>query len=191
MDENREIITSEIIKVILDWSVFPKQYSGGLISNLLSRNEPIVDCDGAVIVERGYGTNKEYNLVNLEMPSAFESAIIYGGDNIHRNENNEYFIINLSRIPADIQTLVFTLDIFKNKCAPNAFGKLELLSIRILKEGKDEELCRYDSRISSFSKARAFSIGALHRKENGWVFTPEERGFQATSYEMLMEEFRQ
>ena len=188
---NGEMITSKKIKVILDWSVFHKQYSGGLIGNLLSREESIVDCDGAIIVEQGTGNHKQYSLVNLETPTAFNAAIVYGGDNIHRNVNNEFFTIDMDRIPADIQRLVFTLDIFKNTSVPNVFGKLELISIRVLNDETGKELCRYDSGITSSSKVRAFSVGALNRTENGWLFTPEESGFKAMSYEMLLDEFVQ
>lgn len=187
---NGKMITRKIITVILDWSVFPRQYSGGLISHLLSKNESIVDCDGAIIVEQGIGNNKQYSLVNLETPIAFNAAIIHGGDNIHRKANSEFFTIDLDRIPADIQRLVFTLDVFKNKNVPKVFGKLELISICILDDETGEELCRYDSGISSSSRGQVFSIGSLNKIDNGWLFAPEESGFKAISYEMLLDEFR-
>ena len=75
----------------------------------------------------------------------------------------------LSKVPADVQKVVFTVTIYEHAARNQNFGMVSNAYIRVLDQGNGSEIARYDLSEDA-STVTAMIFGELYRHNGEWKF---------------------
>ena len=156
------------IMVGLGWDV--NQYDSGADFDL--------DAAAFMLGENGKcPTEKEFIFYGtLEHTSG---ALKHMGDNLtgEGEGDDEQIEVDLSKIPANIMKVAFTVTIYDADVRRQNFGQVSHAFIRIVDETTGQELIRYDLG-EDFSIETAVVVGDLYRNNGAWKFNAIGSGFQ-------------
>ena len=112
---------------------------------------------------------------NLNHPSG---AISHLGDNLTGagDGDDEQIKIDLSKVPANIEKIAFTVTIYDADSRRQNFGQVSNAYIRILDEVTGAEIIRYDLG-EDFSIETAVVVGELYKHAGEWKFNAIGSGF--------------
>lgn len=137
-----------------------------------------LDASAFMVGENGKcPTEKEFVFYgNLEHPS---KAVQHMGDNLtgEGEGDDEQIQIDLTKIPANISKIAFTVTIYEAEVRRQNFGQVSNSFIRIVDEATNTELIRYDLG-EDFSIETAMVVGELYRHNGEWKFNAIGSGFQ-------------
>lgn len=122
-------------------------------------------------------TEKEFIFYgNLKHSSA---SVEHMGDNLtgEGDGDDEEIVIDLNKIPSNIEKIAFTVTIYDSETRNQNFGQVSNSYIRIVNNDTNEELIRYDLE-EDFSIETAIVVGELYRKNGEWKFNAIGSGFQ-------------
>jgi len=113
---------------------------------------------------------------NLNHPSG---AVSHCGDNLTGagEGDDEQIRIDLSKVPAEITKIDFTVTIHEAEARRQNFGQVNNSFIRIYNEETGEEILRYDLG-EDFSIETAAVFGELYKHGNEWKFNAIGSGYQ-------------
>ena len=113
---------------------------------------------------------------NLMHPSG---AVQHLGDNLTGagDGDDEQIKVDLSKIPANITKIAFTVTIYDAETRRQNFGQVNNAFVRIVDEAKNEEMLRYDLG-EDFSIETAAVFGELYKHNNEWKFNAIGSGYQ-------------
>lgn len=113
---------------------------------------------------------------NLAHPSG---SVQHMGDNLTGagDGDDEQIKIDLSKIPANITRIAFTVTIYEPEKRQQNFGQVNNAFIRIYNEQTGEEMLRYDLG-EDFSIETAAVFGELYKNNDEWKFNAIGSGFQ-------------
>ena len=113
---------------------------------------------------------------NLVHPSG---AVQHMGDNLTGagDGDDEQIKIDLSKIPANITKIAFTVTIYDAEARHQNFGQVSNSYIRLVDEANNVELIHYDLG-EDFSIETAVVVGELYRHNGEWKFNAIGSGFQ-------------
>ena len=138
------------------------------------------DLDAAAFMVGANGkcpTDKEFIFYsNLNHVS---ESVQHLGDNLtgDGDGDDEQIKIDLSKIPANISKIAFTVTIYDAEVRRQNFGQVNNAFIRIVDEVTNTELIRYDLG-EDFSIETAVVVGELYRYNSEWKFNAIGSGFQ-------------
>ena len=95
-----------------------------------------------------------------------------GGDG-----DDEQIMVDLSKVPANIERIAFTCTIYDADARGQNFGQVNNAYIHLLNQATGEELVRYDLG-EDFSIETAVVVGELYRNNGEWKFNAIGSGFQ-------------
>ena len=155
------------VQIGLGWDV--NKYDGGSAFHLdaaaflLNSNEKVRDQGDFIF----YG--------NLSHASG---AVVHAGDNLTGggDGDDEQIMIDLSKVPADVQKIDFTVTIYQAEERRQNFGQVSNAYIRVM-DDSCKELIRYDLG-EDFSIETAVVVGELYRNGSEWKFNAIGSGFQ-------------
>ena len=106
-------------------------------------------------------------------------AVKHMGDNLtgEGDGDDEQIQVDLSKIPANISKVAFTVTIYDADKRSQNFGQVSNAFIRIVDESTGTELIRYDLG-EDFSIETAVVVGELYRHSGEWKFNAIGSGFQ-------------
>lgn len=122
-------------------------------------------------------TEKEFIFYgNLEHNSR---ALKHMGDNLtgEGEGDDEQIQVDLTKIPANVQKIAFTVTIYEAEERRQNFGQVSNAFIRIVDEATNTELIHYDLG-EDFSIETAVVVGELYRHNGEWKFNAIGSGFQ-------------
>ena len=101
------------------------------------------------------------------------------GDNLTGagDGDDEQIKVDLSKIPANVERISFTVSIYDADQRRQNFGQVSNAYIRIIDEGNHQELIRYDLG-EDFSIETAVVVGEIYKNNNEWKFNAIGSGFQ-------------
>ena len=104
-------------------------------------------------------------------------AVTHTGDNLtgEGDGDDEQIIVELSRVPADINKLVVCVDIYQASKRDQDFGQVENAFVRICDANNGTEVLRYDL-TENYSGFRGMIFGEIYRHNNEWKFNPIGQG---------------
>lgn len=91
--------------------------------------------------------------------------------------DDEQIKIDLSKVPANIMKIAFTVTIYEPEARGQNFGQVNNAFIRIYNEQTGEELMRYDLG-EDFSIETAAVFGELYKHNGEWKFNAIGSGYQ-------------
>lgn len=156
-----------------------------------------------ILIGLGWDTNKYDGGFDFDLDSSVfllgaDSKVTDGGDFIffnnlkhssgsveHLGDNltgagdgdDEEIKIDLSKVPANIEKIVFTVTIYDADVRKQNFGQVENAFIRVFDELNGKELIRYDLD-EDFSIETAVIVGELYRNKGEWKFNAVGSGFE-------------
>lgn len=106
-------------------------------------------------------------------------AVKHLGDNLtgEGDGDDEQIQIDLSKIPANVSKIAFTVTIYDAETRRQNFGQVSNAFIRIVDEATGTELIRYDLG-EDFSIETAVVVGELYKNNGEWKFNAIGSGFQ-------------
>ena len=112
---------------------------------------------------------------NLSHPSG---AITHLGDNLTGagDGDDEQIKIDLSKVPAEITKIAFTVTIYEAEARRQNFGQVSNAYIRIVDEVTNTEIIRFDLG-EDFSIETAVVVGELYKHNGEWKFNAIGSGF--------------
>lgn len=138
------------------------------------------DLDAAAFLIDAAGkcpTDKEFVFYgNLTHSSG---AVNHMGDNLTGDGegDDEQIQIDLSKVPANIEKIAFTVTIYEAEARHQNFGQVSNAFIRLVDESNGTELIRYDLG-EDFSIETAVVVGELYRNNGEWKSNAIGSGFQ-------------
>ncbi len=113
---------------------------------------------------------------NLAHPSG---SVQHMGDNLTGagDGDDEQIRIDLSKVPANITKIAFTVTIYESEARWQNFGQVNNAFIRIYNEENGEEMLRYDLG-EDFSIETAAVFGELYKNGAEWKFNAIGSGYQ-------------
>lgn len=156
-----------------------------------------------ILIGLGWDTNKYDGGSDFDLDSSVfllgaDSKVTDGGDFIffnnlkhasgsveHLGDNltgagdgdDEEIKIDLSKVPANIEKIAFTVTIYEADARKQNFGQVENAFIRVFDEQNGKELIRYDLD-EDFSIETAVIVGELYRNKGEWKLNAVGSGFE-------------
>ena len=130
------------------------------------------DLDAAAFMLGANGkcpTEKEFIFYgNLKHAS---ESVVHMGDNLtgEGDGDDEQIMIDLLKIPANIERIAFTVTIYDAEARRQNFGQVSNSYIRLVDESNEVELIHYDLG-EDFSIETAVVVGELYRHNGEWKF---------------------
>lgn len=156
------------LMVGLGWDT--NKYDGGTAFDL--------DASAFLVTETGkVGVDADFVFYgNLKHASA---GVEHMGDNLtgEGEGDDEQVMVDLTKIPANIQKIAFTVTIYDYEARRQNFGQVSNSFIRIVDDSNGTELIRYDLG-EDFSIETAVVVGELYRHGSEWKFNAIGSGFQ-------------
>ena len=111
--------------------------------------------------------------------SHVSESVNHMGDNLTGagDGDDEQIQIDLSKVPANIERIAFTVTIYEAEARRQNFGQVNNAFVRIFDEQNGEELLRYDLG-EDFSIETAAVFGELYKNGNEWKFNAIGSGYQ-------------
>ena len=122
-------------------------------------------------------TDKEFVFYGNLKPAS--GSVNHMGDNLtgEGDGDDEQIQIDLSKVPANIEKIAFTVTIYDAETRHQNFGQVSNAFIRLVDEATNAELIRYDLG-EDFSIETAVVVGELYRNNGEWKFNAIGSGFQ-------------
>lgn len=155
------------IMVGLGWDV--NQYDGGADFDL--------DASAFLLGENGK-VAKDEDFIFYGNLAHESQAVVHQGDNLtgEGDGDDEQIEVDLSKVPAGISRIAFTVTIYDAETRKQNFGQVSNAFIRIVDEISGTEIIRYDLG-EDFSIETALVVGELYRHGNEWKFNAIGSGF--------------
>lgn len=105
-------------------------------------------------------------------------AVVHTGDNLtgEGDGDDEVIKVDLSKVPANISKIDFTVTIYDAESRGQNFGQVSNAYIRVVDETTGTELIRYDLG-EDFSIETAVVVGEMYRNNGEWKFNAIGSGF--------------
>ncbi len=122
-------------------------------------------------------TENEFVFYNNLIHSS--ESVKHMGDNLtgEGEGDDEQILVDLTKIPANISKIAFTVTIHDAAARKQNFGQVSNSFIRIVDNSNDKELIRYDLG-EDFSIETAVVVGELYKYNGEWKFNAVGSGFQ-------------
>ncbi|WP_438313459.1 TerD family protein [Sporosarcina sp. FA9] len=162
----------EKITVGLGWDPI-EQKSKGLLGGLFGGggSGSNMDIDASVIMlEDDKFLNKE-NLIYFGNLKSKCGSIAHTGDNTtgEGDGDDEQVIVDLKRIPANINKLVFVVNIYDCVKRKQDFGQVENAFIRVMNSSNNEELLKFNLS-ESYAGSTSLIVAEIYRHGSDWKF---------------------
>ncbi len=117
-----------------------------------------------------------YNNAKSPDPSA---SVEYMGDNRTGagEGDDEVVLVNLTKVPDDVQKLVFTVTIYEADKRSQNFGQVDNAYVRLVDVKTKKEVLRYDL-AEDYSIETALIMAELYRKDGTWRMSAIGSGYQ-------------
>jgi len=165
---------------------------GGFFGKLLGGGSKVeIDCDASVLLLNDNGKiSKKENIVyfgNLKSPCG---SVQHLGDNLTGagDGDDEQVIVQLNKVPADVQRLVFVVNIYDSQKRKQDFGMIQNAFIRVA-DKNGQELARYNL-TDNYAGKTALLVGEVYRRQGDWKFAALGEGTHDASLSELIAKYR-
>ncbi|WP_160721189.1 TerD family protein [Bacillus sp. USDA818B3_A] len=173
------------IMVGLGWDPVQSSGGGGFLGGLFGGggNSANVDCDASVIM---LGANDKLqnnkDVIYFGNLRSNDGSVQHSGDNLtgDGDGDDEQIMIDLSRVPANIQKLVFVVNIYDCVKRKQHFGMIKNAFIRVVNPNSNQELLHYNL-TDNYSGLTCLVTGEIYRHGNEWKFAAIGSGTNAAS----------
>ena len=181
------------IMIGLGWDVAKKK--GGFFSSLLSSfsiADSDIDCDASVFLcKNGKLVDEKEDIISYKHLTHSSGAVRHMGDNLtgEGDGDDEQIVVDLTKVPAEYDRLVFVVNIFMAEMRSQHFGMIDNAFIRICDE-KNQEFCRYDMVGKEYENMTALIFGEVYKHNGAWKFNAIGQATKDDDISSLARRFR-
>lgn len=158
-----------LVKVIVGLGWDTNKYSGG--------NDFDLDASAFLLNETGKaGGIQDFIFYNNLIGG--DGSVTHTGDNLtgDGDGDDEQLIVDLSKVPAKVAKIAFTVTIHDAQQRAQNFGQVSNAYVRLVNEQNNQEVVRYDLG-EDFSVETALVVCELYRNNGEWKFNAIGSGF--------------
>ncbi len=173
----------------LGWDV-AKRSGGGLFSAFSNTQD--CDLDASVICLNGESKIKDKaNVVYFGNLSHKSGAITHLGDNLTGagDGDDEQIIVDLAKIPQDIQRLVFTVNIYQSKTRNQDFSLVKNAFVRLVNAANNQELARYNLSGTEYKGMTGMIMAEIYNHNNEWKLAAIGNGVKTDGLHELIQTY--
>jgi tellurium resistance protein TerD len=169
-------------KIIVGLGWDPVKQGGGFLGGLFGGAAPEVDCDASVIM---LGENdklaRREDLVYFGNLKHNSGSVQHMGDNLTGggDGDDEQIMITLSKVPQEIQKLVFVVNIYDCIKRKQDFGQIQNAFIRIFNSANNQEFLKFNL-TDNYAGKTALLVGEVYRNNGEWKFAAIGEGLVST-----------
>ena len=121
-------------------------------------------------------TDSDFIFYNNKVSS--DGSVVHQGDNTSGagEGDDELVSIDLTKVPADVHKVAFTVTIHDGEARRQNFGQVSNAYIRVMNKADGKEIARYDLS-EDYSVETALTFGELYRHGAEWKFKAIGQGF--------------
>lgn len=122
---------------------------------------------------------------NLTSPDS-DQSVKHMGDNLTGlgEGDDEAIIIDLRKVPSEVQKIVFTVTIYDSQKRGQNFGQVQNPYVRLVNVESKEEVLRYDL-AEDYSVETAMILAELYRKDGEWRMSAVGSGYEGGLQSLL------
>ena len=149
-----------------------------------------IDCDASAILCRNGKFCGKKDLVYFGHLKHNSNAIIHCGDNLtgDGDGDDEQILMDLAKLPSDVDRIIFTVNIFRGKSRGQTFDKIENAFIRVVDQSDNTELVHYNLG-KEFSGMYSVVAGEIYLHNGEWRFSAVGEGSKIDRIEELANKF--
>jgi len=139
---------------------------------------PAFDLDGSAFMLKGNAVRNDKDFIFYGNLAAVDGSVIHSGDNRTGDAagDDETISIDLTKIPADVDRIAFSVTIHDGEKLKQNFGMVSKAYIRVVDANDKAELVRYDLSEDG-STETAMIFGEVYRNGTDWKFRAVGQGF--------------
>ena len=162
------VLDSGLKKVVVGLGWDPRQDVGSAFD--LDASAFLLGANGKT---RGDGDFVFFNQLKSQCGS-----VEHQGDNLtgDGDGDDEQIVVDLTKVPDDVERIVFTVTIFKARERGQNFGMVQNAFIRIVDSSTEEEILRFELSEDACVNA-ALVFGELYRRAGVWKFRALGQGY--------------
>lgn len=163
----------------LGWDAVKK---GGMLGGLFGGGNDSIDLDASCVLFDE--NNKIIDTVWFRQLKSKDGSIVHTGDNLtgEGEGDDEQIIVDLSKVPANVKALVFTVNSFTGQ----TFDSIESAYCRMVDSSNNKEIARYT--LSGKGSHSAQIMAKLYRHGDEWkMHAIGEHGFGRTIESLVPE----
>lgn len=163
----------EKITVGLGWDPIQKK-AGGLLGGLFGgggNGGSNMDIDASVIMLQDDKFVGKDNLVYFGNLKSECGSVMHAGDNTTGagDGDDEQVIVDLKKVPANVNKLVFVVNIYDCVKRKQDFGQVENAFIRVMNSANNEELMKFNLS-ENYAGSTSLTVGEIYRHGSEWKF---------------------
>ncbi|MBR0225710.1 MAG: TerD family protein [Thermoguttaceae bacterium] len=145
------------------------------------RVEPGIEFDldaSAFLLGADSKVRGESDFIFYNHPQSACGSVVSSGDNRtgEGDGDDETILVDLSRVPADVERIVFTATIYEAIERNQNFGMVDSAFIRLVDDSNGEEQIRFELTEDACINS-ALVFGELYRRNGAWKFRALGQGF--------------
>ncbi|AOZ88400.1 stress protein [Bacillus xiamenensis] len=164
------------ILVGLGWD--PVSQGGGFLGKLFGGGGGAdIDCDASVLMLKNDKFTENKDLIYFGNLKSKCGSVEHTGDNLtgEGDGDDEQVLVNLSKVPGNVNKLVFVVNIYDALRRNQHFGMIQNAYIRIVDRSNNQELVKYNLK-DEYAGKTSLIVGELYRHENEWKFAAVGNG---------------
>jgi stress response protein SCP2 len=180
------------ILVGLGWDPVQSGGGGKLFGSLFGGGGTAnVDCDASVIM---LGANDRLqnnkDVIYFGNLKSNDGSVQHSGDNLtgDGDGDDEQIVVDLSRVPASIQKLVFVVNIYDCVKRKQHFGMIQNAFIRVVNPSNQQEMIRYNLS-DDYNGRTSLVAGEIYRHGTEWKFGAIGSGTNAASLSEVVKSY--
>ena len=156
-----------------------KNISVGLGWDARSTDGAAFDLDASAFMLKADGkVRSDADFIFFNNQKSSDGSVVHQGDNRTGagDGDDEVIKIDLSKVPADVEKVAFTVTIYDGQTRNQSFGQVSKAYIRVVNDAGGVEVARYDLSEDA-STVTAMIFGELYRSGSDWKFKAIGQGF--------------
>lgn len=174
----------------LGWD--PVKSSGkGLFGSVFGKAAPEIDCDASILMLNASDKlGSKENVIYYGKLTSNCGSVVHSGDNRTGggDGDDEEIVVELSKVPAAINKLVFVVNIYESASRKQDFGMIENAFIRIVNMSNKQEILKYNL-TDNYAGKTGLITGEIYRHGNGWKFAAIGEGTSDVSLSAIVQRY--
>lgn len=169
-----------------------EQKKGGLLSGLFGGGGGAnIDCDASVIMLENDKFSRKKDLIYFGNLQSTCKSVKHTGDNVtgEGEGDDEQVMVNLNKVPAHINKLVFVVNIYDCVSRKQDFGMIQNAFIRVVNQTDGKELIRFNL-TDDYAGKTSLIVAEIYRSEDEWKFAAIGNGTNDASLSELVKSFQ-
>jgi tellurium resistance protein TerD len=118
-------------------------------------------------------------------------AIAHLGDNLtgKGDGDDEQVIVDLPNVPANIDKLVFVVNIYQANQRKQDFSQVKNAFVRLVNMGNNQEIARYELSGDQYSGKTSMIMAEIYRHQNEWKMAAIGNGLKVEGLEAIVKSY--